>query len=231
MRRFLGYTLGGMMAATASHAATIENYAVEAAARISLTSAVFDTGLDAAGALSITYMLDGFDDFPQSDGNATVFTDFSRDDGTGTFGVETSGTAGPPFGSSTGRIRGKLIQVFENMSTAPVTLAFDYEIGGSGAASGGIGDYSFDAFVELHTDNAKIFGAEVGTFDIPGVKTGMTSAVFAPGEKLYAYSYAEAFGTAFAFGTVPLPASLPLLGVGVAALFGLRRRLRIRSDA
>ena len=206
-------------------AAVVSSFSVQSAARLTLTGATFVTGGDALASLDLDHVLDQFDDFPQESGNADVDTSFSRDDTAGAVSAAAAGSASTPFGSATARVHGRLVQIITNTSDTAIDLIFDYA--GSVLGTSVDGDIAGAAFVELQDFFGQVFLEEIPFSAIPPQSfSGQTTLTVGAGETVFATAYAEVFGDAFAFGVIPLPATLPLLlgALGGLAAWGGRRR-------
>ena len=211
-------------------AATLSSYSAEGRASVTLLSAsLAGTDKDALGLLTIELVEDGVDDFPtEASGNAAAASDFDADPETGLVSASVSGFAAEPIGDSVATSEGRLVGSYFNKSTSTLSLVFGYSIEAVADFPGPSAFAQANARAELSPEFGLPFMSEVNWFDQVTEASGTWLFNLAPKSTVFTIAFASAGGEASAFApeVVPLPATLPLFGAGLAGLAAVARRRR-----
>jgi hypothetical protein len=214
----------------AASAVPLSSFSASALAKVALQSATFEaTGGDALDALGISFVLDGFDDYPtDASGNAAADGSFGTDELGGSVLASVWGEAGAPFGSSVATREGRLVGFIENESDAAIELLFEY-LGSVAADFGGQSAWAeANVRLELQDFFSVVFVEDIYSWEPVTEVMGSWSYLLAPGETVYTITYASALGSALAFApeVIPAPAALPLILGALGGLVLVRRRAR-----
>jgi hypothetical protein len=214
----------------AASAVSLSSFSASALAKVALQSATFEaTGGDALGALGISFVVDGFDDYPtEASGNADADGSFGVDELDGSVLASVWGEAGAPFGSAVATREGRLVGFIENESDTAIVLLFDY-LASVMADFGGQSAWAVaNARVELQDFFGVVFEEDLHSWGEVPEATGSWTYLLAPGETVYTIAYASALGDALAFApeVIPAPAALPLILGALGGLVLVRRRAR-----